>query len=96
MCADTFGVGVHVTDAELRLIVHVPSNIDPGWTDPEAFQSLVADAMWERLDREEVLSGIATEHEAGDTVTLGTVTLETDGTIVEYNLEEAFDDEARQ
>lgn len=94
MCTDTFGVGIHVTDAELQLIVRVPSDIDPGWTDPEAFQSLVADAMWKRLDRETVLSAIAMEHKVGDTVTLGTVTLETDGTVVEYDLEETFDDQA--
>jgi len=87
MCADTFGVGIQVTDAELRLLVRVPSDIDPGWTDPETFQSLVADVVWDQLDRDSVLSTIATESDSGDTVSLGTVTLETDGTVVSHDLD---------
>jgi hypothetical protein len=83
--ADTFGVGVHVAESELRLVVHVPSAIDSGWTDPEAFQGLVADVVWDRLDREATLGALA-DRPAGETVTLGTVTLEPDGTVVESSL----------
>ncbi|MES3161842.1 MAG: hypothetical protein PPP55_09780 [Halorubrum sp.] len=90
MSADTFGVGVRVTDAELRLLVRVPPEIDSGWTDPEAFQSLIADTVWKRLDRETVLSTISSTHDAGDTVPLGTVTLETDGTVVTHDLRAEF------
>lgn len=88
MCADTFGVSIHVTDAELRFLVSVPSDIDAGWTDPDAFQSLVETTVWERLDKQAVLNSIATEHETGDTVQLGTVTLEPDGTVREQSLTE--------
>ncbi|MFC4359120.1 hypothetical protein ACFO0N_14320 [Halobium salinum] len=84
--ADTFGVGVHVTDEELRFVVRVPSDIDSGWTDPEAFQELVERVVWERLDRETVLRRVAAETPAGETVTLGTVTLQPDGTVVDYRL----------
>lgn len=87
MCADTFGVAIHVTDSELRLLVRVPSEIDPGWTDPETFQSLVADVVWDQLNREPVLSAIATDRDPGDTVSLGTVTLETDGTVLDHDLD---------
>lgn len=86
MCADTFGVGIQLTDDELRFVVHVPSDIDPGWTDPNEFQSLVADVVWNRLDRRPVLESIATTYDTGDAVTLGTVTLEPDGTVVDTNL----------
>lgn len=79
---DTFGVGVHVTETELRFVVHVPSDIDSGWTDPEAFQQLVQDVVWERLDREETLRAVAATTEPGETATLGRVTLRPDGTIV--------------
>lgn len=91
MCADTFGVGVRVTEAELKFLVHVPSDIDTGWTDPEAFQSRVASAVWDRLDRESVLGSISAAHEAGDVVTLGTVTLEPDGTVVDHDLLDVAD-----
>lgn len=84
--SDTFGVGVSVTDEELRFVVHVPSEIDSGWSDPEAFQSLVESVVWDRLDREATLRAIAAEGTAGDTVTLGTVTLEPDGTVVDASL----------
>ncbi|SMO89315.1 hypothetical protein [Halorubrum cibi] len=86
MCSDTFGVGVRVTEEELRFLVHVPTDIDSGWTDPETFQSLVAEVVWERLDRRSVLETIATEYDTGDTVTLGTVTLDPDGSVVGHDL----------
>ena len=87
MCADTFGVGVHLTDEELRFVVHVPSDVDSGWTDPEAFQSLVAETVWDLLDQRAVLGTIAERFETGATVTLGTVTLEPDGTVVSHELD---------
>lgn len=87
MCADTFGVGIHLTEAELQFVVHVPSDVDSGWTDPEAFQSLVAETVWERLDQRHVLETVADRFETGETVTLGTVTLEPDGTVVDYDLD---------
>ncbi|WP_435159864.1 hypothetical protein [Halorubrum sp. SY-15] len=86
MAADTFGVGVRVTDDELRFLVHVPTDIDPGWTDPAAFQSLVADVVWDRLDQQTVLEQITTEYTTGDTVGLGTVTIRPDGTVVDHDL----------
>lgn len=88
MSGDTFGVGVHLTDTELRFVVRVPSDIDSGWTDPEAFQSLVEEVVWERLDQESVLSTIAEEHETGETVSLGTVTLQPNETVVDVALED--------
>ena len=88
MCADTFGVGIRVTDEELEFLVRVPSDIDAGWTDPEAFQSLVAEAVWDRLDRRDVLRSIAAEHDPGDSVSLGTVSIEPDGTVVDHRLED--------
>lgn len=84
--ADTFGVGVHVTDDELRFIVRVPSAIDSGWSDPEEFQRLVERVVWERLDRESVLRGVAADTPTGETVSLGTVTLRPDGTVVGTDL----------
>lgn len=84
---DTFGVGVHVTEEELRFVVHVPSNIDSGWTDPEAFQGLVQQVVWERLDREETLRAVAATMPPGETATLGRVTLRPDGTVVDATLE---------
>jgi len=86
MAADTFGVGVRVTDDELRFLVHVPTDIDPGWTNPATFQSLVADVVWDRLDQQTVLEQIATECTTGDTVGLGTVTIRPDGTVVDHDL----------
>ena len=85
--ADTFGVGVHVTDADLEFVVHVPSDIDSAWTDPEEFQRLVERVVWDALDRETVLRAIAAETGEGKTVSLGTVTLEPDGTVVDRSLE---------
>lgn len=88
MCADTFGVAIRVTDEELEFLVRVPSDIDAGWTDPEAFQSLVAEAVWDRLDRRAVLETIAARHDLGETVSLGTVSLDPDGTVVDHRLED--------
>lgn len=85
--ADTFGVGVHVTDEELRIVVQVPSEIDSGWTDPEEFQTLVQQVLWDRLDREETLQAVAASTPPGETAMLGTVTLQPDGTVVETSLE---------
>ena len=78
---DTFGVGIHVTDAEFQFVVHVPSDIDAGWTDPEAFQRVVERAVWKRLDREATLRGIGERATTGETVTLGRITLTPDGTV---------------
>lgn len=86
MCSDTFGVGIHLTDDELHLVVHVPSDVDSGWTDPDAFQSLVAEAVWERFDQRRVLETISARFEAGETVALGTVSLEPDGTVTDHDL----------
>jgi hypothetical protein len=95
MCADTFGVGIRVAEAELRVVVGVPSDIDAGWTDPEAFQSLVADAVWERLDRRPTLEAVAARYDTGETAALGSVTLEPDGTVVETDLKRIAESDAR-
>jgi hypothetical protein len=87
MCADTFGVGIHLTDDELEFVVHVPSDIDSGWTDPEEFQSLLAETVWDLLDQQTVLGAVADRYETGETVTLGTVTLDPDGTVVSHELD---------
>nr|WP_318570412.1 hypothetical protein [Salinigranum marinum] len=84
--ADTFGVGIHVTERELRFVVHVPSSIDSGWTDPEAFQRLVERVVWRQLDQESTLRAIASSTATGETVTLGTVTLRPDETVVDHSL----------
>ena len=81
--ADTFGVGIHVTDAEFQFVVHVPSDIDAGWTDPEAFQRAVERAVWDRLDRAATLRRIGDRADVGETVTLGRITLTPDGTVHE-------------
>ena len=78
---DTFGVGIHVTDAEFQFVVHVPSDIDAGWTDPETFQRAVERAVWDRLDRTATLRRIGERIDTGETVTLGRITLAPDGTI---------------
>ena len=83
---DTFGVGIRVTDAEFRLVVHVPSEIDAGWTDPEAFQRQIESYTWERLDRETTLAAVASVAETGDTVGLGTVTMRPDGEVTAESL----------
>ncbi|WP_416841206.1 hypothetical protein [Haloferax sp. DFSO52] len=84
--ADTFGVGIHVTETELRFVVNVPSDIDSGWTDPDAFQQLVEQITWRTLDQQEVLSTIASKAPDGETVFLGTVTLRPDETLVDHTL----------
>lgn len=84
--ADTFGVGVHVTAEEFRFVVHVPADIDSGWSDPEAFQRRIEEVTWERLDKEETLGNLSVTTSAGETVTLGTVTLRPDGTVVSHAL----------
>jgi hypothetical protein len=83
---DTFGVGVHVTEAELQVVVQVPADIEAGWSDPEEFQQLVERVLWDVLDRDSALQTITTETAVGDTVGLGTVTLKPDGTLVEHSL----------
>ncbi|WP_142861145.1 hypothetical protein [Salinigranum halophilum] len=84
--ADTFGVGIHVTDEEFQFVVHVPSSIGSGWTDPEAFQRLVERVVWDHLEQESTLREIAVSATTGETVTLGTVTLLPDGTVVDHTL----------
>ncbi|EJN59411.1 hypothetical protein HSB1_22300 [Halogranum salarium B-1] len=64
----------------------MPSDIDSGWTNPEEFQRLVEAAVWEQLDQQAVLQQIASTTPAGETVRLGTVTLEPDGTVVDHSL----------
>ena len=83
---DRFLVAIHVTESELEFVVRVPSDIDSGWRDPEAFQRLVAEVTWDRLDQESTLRAIAAERSPGDTVTLGSVTLRPDGTVVSDEL----------
>lgn len=87
MSGDTFRVGIGVTETDLQFLVRVPSDIDAGWTDPEAFQRLVEQVVWERLDQQTVLQHIASTAAAGETVELGTVTLRPDGTVVETTLD---------
>jgi hypothetical protein len=83
---DTFGVGIHVTESQLEFLVRVPSDIDSGWTDPDEFQRLVEAAVWERLDREATLRAVARTADSGDTVPLGTVSLDPDGTVRDHDL----------
>jgi hypothetical protein len=83
---DTFGVGVAVTDESLRLLVDVPPEIDSGWRDPETFQRLVEATVWDHLDRETTLRAVAATTPAGESVRLGTVTLEPDGAVVGTDL----------
>lgn len=83
---DTFGVAIRLTDREFRFLVRVPSDIDSGWTDPEAFQARIEAATWERLDKRETLRAVERTAEAGDTVRLGTVELRPDGTVVGHSL----------
>lgn len=90
--ADTFGVAIGVTEEDLQFLVHVPSDIDSGWTDPEAFQRLVERIVWEHLDKESVLRSVAASTPAGESAFLGTVTLEPDGTVIERSLSPPEDD----
>ncbi|WP_338739761.1 hypothetical protein [Haloplanus salilacus] len=84
--ADTFGVSIGVDDDALRFLVHVPSDLDAAWSDRDAFQRLVEEAVWERLDRESTLRAVGTVADAGERVELGTVTLTADGTVVDHTL----------
>jgi hypothetical protein len=86
MAGDTFGVGIHVTDAAFEFVVHVPSDIDAGWTDPDAFQRLVESTVWERLDRDATIRAVDRVADPGETVSLGRVTLTPDGTVVDAAL----------
>ena len=86
MSGDTFGVGIGVTETDLQFLVRVPSDIDSGWTNPEEFQRLVEQAVWDTLDQQTVLGHIASTASAGETVQLGTVTLRPDGTLVDHSL----------
>ncbi|WP_089695599.1 hypothetical protein [Halogranum gelatinilyticum] len=88
MNGDTFGVGIGVTDTDLQFLVQVPSDIDSQWTDPEEFQRLVEQVVWQQLDQQTVLQEIASTAEPGDSVRLGTVTLTPDGTVVDHSLRE--------
>ena len=83
---DRFVVGIQVTEAELRFVVQVPSDIESDWSDPAAFQSLVERRTWEILDQESTLRAIAAERAAGETVTLGHITLRADGTAADHDL----------
>ena len=70
----------------------LPSDIDAGWTDPESFQTLIEQRLWEQLDREETLRAVATTREPGETEMLGTVTLRPDGTVVDSALDTPAED----
>jgi hypothetical protein len=85
---DTFGVGVHITDDHLRLVVRVPSELNSAWRDREAFQQRVEEVVWAELDREETLGAVTRDAAAGETVQLGTVTLSPDGTVETHDLAE--------
>lgn len=83
---DTFGVAIQLTDREFRFLVRVPSEIDAGWTDPEAFQSRIERVTWERLDKRETLRAVERVADSGDTVSLGTVCMRPDGTVLDHSL----------
>jgi len=89
---DRFLVGIHVTDDQLEFVVHVPSEIDSEWRDPEAFQQLVADVTWDHLDQESTLRTIASERSPGETVRLGSVRLQPDGTVLDAALSNPLTD----
>jgi len=83
---DTFGVGIQVAAEELRFVVHVPSEIDSGWSDPDEFQRLIERETWERLDRRAALRAVDGVASEGETVTLGTVTMRPDGSVIDHTL----------
>ncbi|WP_246310212.1 hypothetical protein [Halorarum halophilum] len=83
---DTFGVGIHVTAEEFRFVVHVPADIDSGWSDPEAFQRRIEEVTWDVLDKEETLRSLSETASAGETVTIGTVSMRPPGTVVSHTL----------
>lgn len=84
--ADRFVVGIHRTDSELEFVVRVPSDIDSGWRNPTAFQQLVERLTWERLDQASTLRAIAAGTAPGETVRLGWIRLQPDGTVVDHSL----------
>jgi len=83
---DTFGVGVHVATEEFRFVVHVPSEIDSGWSDPDEFQRLIERVTWDTLDQRATLQAVARTTAEGETATLGTVTMRPDGEVVDRSL----------
>lgn len=83
---DRFGVGIQVAAETLRFVVHVPSEIDSGWSDPDEFQRLIERETWEVLDRRETLRAVDDAAGEGETVTLGTVTMRPDGSVVGHTL----------
>ncbi|MFB6194338.1 MAG: hypothetical protein ABEI75_04670 [Halobaculum sp.] len=83
---DTFGVAIRVTDREFRFLVRVPSEIDAGWTDPDAFQSRIERVTWDRIDKRATLRAVERVADPGDTVSLGTVRMRPDGTVLDHSL----------
>ncbi|MFC7095925.1 hypothetical protein [Halobaculum marinum] len=83
---DTFGVGIHVTSEVFQFVVHVPSDIDSGWSDPDEFQRLIERVTWETLDQEDTLRAVARTAGTDETVTLGTVTMRPDGELLAHTL----------
>ena len=83
---DRFLVAIHLTESELQFVVRVPSEIDSGWRDPEEFQRLVERITWETLDQESTLRAVAATCSPGETVTLGSVRLQPDGTLISHSL----------
>ncbi|WP_277552867.1 hypothetical protein [Halobaculum limi] len=83
---DTFGVGIHVTSDEFQFVVHVPSDIDSGWSDPDAFQREIEAVTWDVLDQRATLQAVARVASVDETVTLGTVTMRPDGEVVDHTL----------
>ena len=84
--ADRFIVGIHRTETALKFVVRVPSDLEAGWRDRSAFQQLLEQRTWERLDQEATLGAIAADADPGETVPLGTITLRPDGTVLEHTL----------
>ena len=83
---DRFGVGIQVAAEEFRFVVHVPSEIDSGWSDPDEFQRLIERETWAVLDRRETLRAVDDVAGEGETATLGTVTMRPDGSVVGHTL----------
>jgi len=78
---DTFGVGIHITESDLQFVVHVPSDIDSGWTDSTTFQTQIEAIVWDHLEKSTVLKHLAAQYDAGTTISLGQITLTPDGTV---------------
>jgi len=91
--ADRFVVGIHRTETALEVVVRVPSDLAAGWRNPTSFQQLVEQRTWERLDQAATLRAIAADADPGETVTLGTITLRPDGTVVDHTLTPPFGDD---